>query len=297
VSDAATVNLYLDLEPGQAADLEVVARAALAFAAAIRVIAQEIAPEVDVKVELVSGTEGSLSLNSLIKGAGLLASPETLKRIAVAVIVYFAIEGRDYVTGKLFDIVAEQPEAAKHLSKEDIQAIADAVRKQQAAPQVRQVFREAERDPAIRGLGAGDKPGVKPHVIVPRERFAEVGHIAPRELTEVKRIVEERQTVVLVSPVLVEGNRRWKFRGPAGEFGAPVRDADFIERVLSGTTSVPMVAGILMDVELEVTEERRGGIWVPVERVVTRVLGMRPPETTQQARLFPRDGQPGERDH
>lgn len=297
LSEEAAVSLYLDLEKGQAADIEVVARAALSFAAAIKALAQELSPEADVRVELVSGTEGSLSLNSLIKGTGMLVSRERLKLIAWTIAVYFALETRDYTFGRVMDhLFGERQTEAPELSDGDIQRIVSALERSSATNQLRQVFREAERDPAIQGVGVTTVPGERPVVIVPRDQFSTRGAGPGREVTVTKRTTVERVTVVLVSPVLVAGNRRWKFRGPQGEFGAPVRDEPFIDRVLSGTTPVPMVAGIFMDIELETDEERLDGVWAPQARRVVRVFDVKPPETVEQASLFASLGQQGEDD-
>src|ERR1041385_2963429 len=64
---ALPISLYIDLERGQKADLEAVARASLAFAATIRDIAFVLDPSVDIRVELASGTESSLSLKPVLR--------------------------------------------------------------------------------------------------------------------------------------------------------------------------------------------------------------------------------------
>jgi hypothetical protein len=66
---SAPLSLYLDLEPGQTADLEVVAKASLAFVAALKEIAFQIDPLLEIRVELDSGTKGSPSLNARLKSA------------------------------------------------------------------------------------------------------------------------------------------------------------------------------------------------------------------------------------
>ncbi len=298
MSVEAAVSLYLDLEEGQAADMEVVARAALAFSAAIKALALDLAPEAEVRVELLSGTEGSLSLNSKIKGLGLLVTKERLVNVALGIIAYIALESRDYTVGRVLDhyFGKADAQAESHLSDEDIQRVVEAMQKGSAAPQIRQMFKEVERDPTIKGVGATDQPGQRPSVIVPRSEFYTRAGVAPQETTITRRTTQERMTVVLVSPVLVEGKRRWKFRGPHGEFGAPVKDADFIHSVLIGTTPVPMVAGIVMDIEVETDEERTDGVWIPGDRRVTRVYDVKPPETVEQASLFATLGQDNEDD-
>lgn len=69
--DEAPVSLYIDLEEGRRANLESVARAAVAFAAAVRETAFVLDPSMSVRVELVDSTEGSVSLNALIRSLGL----------------------------------------------------------------------------------------------------------------------------------------------------------------------------------------------------------------------------------
>jgi hypothetical protein len=63
----APLSLYLDLKPGLKADLEVTARAALAFASAIREVAYVIDPALELRIELESGTDGSLCLNAILR--------------------------------------------------------------------------------------------------------------------------------------------------------------------------------------------------------------------------------------
>lgn len=299
MSEETSISLYLDLEEGQAADIEVVARAALAFSAAIKALAADLAPGAVVRVELVSGTAGSLSLNSLIKALGLQIDREKLKNIALALAAYIALETRDYTFGRVLDwLTDKEPEAARNLTDEDVKAIAKALQSEPAQRPMRQVFKEVERDGAIRGVGVTDTPGARPALVIPRAAFPERAGMVVQEQTSTKRIVPLRIPVVLVSPVLVEGDRRWKFQGPSGEFGASVKDATFIQSVLSGTTAVPMVAGILMDVEVESNETLKDGVWVVDSRVVTHVYGVKPPETLSQASLFSSDAgdQKGEND-
>lgn len=58
---AQPINLYLDIEPGQVADIEVVARAALAFSKTIKEVVFVLDPSLEIRVEIASGTPGSLS--------------------------------------------------------------------------------------------------------------------------------------------------------------------------------------------------------------------------------------------
>ena len=61
------ISLYLKTRQGEHTDLKVVAKAALTFAEIIEAAARAIDPDLIVKVEVVSGTEGSFGLNTLNK--------------------------------------------------------------------------------------------------------------------------------------------------------------------------------------------------------------------------------------
>lgn len=287
----APVSLYLELEDGRVADLEIVSRAAIAFSQAVKELAFQLDPSVEIRIEFASGTPGSLSLNSLIRLLGKLKDDHPLAAgIAAGALTWFGGEAGSYAFGKLADQVTEaEPEGAKPATKEDVAAMAERVERalagSTASPKVQEVYRTLERDPAIKGVGATVVPGQRPTVIVPRSEFRARGGGEPTERTTTHRDRTEDVHVVLVSPVLLPGERRWKFRGPQGEFGAPVKDSEFIERVLTGTTSIPMVAGIEMDIELETIEEFRDGVWVITERNVKRVRGLRAPPT--QGSLLP----------
>lgn len=62
--------------------------------------------------------------------------------------------------------------------------------------------------------------------------------------------------------------------------------------VAEGTLAVPLTEGIAMTVELEVTEVREDGLWKIENRVIQKVLNVRPP--IPQGKLFPDEGQKGQ---
>lgn len=283
---AEPVSLYLDLEEGKVADMEVVAAAAIAFSRAVKEVAYVLDPSSQVRVELASGTPGSLSLNGLIRAARKI-DKATLKAIAISVVTYFAFETRDFIFEKIMEAITdgnEKAPAEKRLSQEELNQIqvqvARVVDERIAASQVQQVYREVERDPAIRGVGASTQAGERPEMIVPRSQFAErAAHGEIRDVTVDRRVVPQSIRVVLISPVLLAGDRRWKFRSPYGDFGATIKDKEFLERVLAGRLEIPLAAGIELDVDLETTEERREDVWTPIERSVIKVHGVYPPPT------------------
>lgn len=298
------LSLYLDLEPGTSADLDVVAKAALAWSAALKEIAFVVDPGLHLRVELESGTQGSLSLNArlrsvlpAIKTAGAqvraaVTEPQVIRTVIVTAAMWVVMNSAEYTFTRVMDYLtgADAPPEANQLSDEDKADIArrvvEALRNEETRAPVRSMYRELERDPAITGAGLTSRPGVRPQVIVPRAAFPRMaGHVEPKVETVSKRVIPERTRLTLVRPVLERGDRRWGFKGPYGEFGAAVKHHDFIESVLSGTTSVPMMEGIEMTVDLETTEEFVNGVWAPTKREVVNVVDLHQP--LRQAPLFP----------
>jgi hypothetical protein len=282
-SSDTPISLYLDLEDGQTADIEVVARTALAFSAAIKECAYILDPSLEVRVELASGTAGSLSLNSIIKSIKKAKDePVTLGAVALLMAIWIGGQVGAWTVEQALDHMFNAGVAEHHkFSAEELKQIQETVQEalngRIAERQVQQIYREVERDKVIKGIGIPREPGQRPEVIVPRSEFPARAGMDALEVTSTHRTVPQRITVVLVSPMLVPGTRRWRFQAPWGEFGAPITDQEFTERVLTGTTAVPMVAGIQMDVELQTEERLRNGVWVPGRRWVTRIYAMRHP--------------------
>jgi hypothetical protein len=285
----APLSLYLDLEPNTAADLEVVAKTALAFADLIREVSYFVDPSLQIRIEFDSGTPGSLSLNSRVRGLAKKAiDPKTLAAIAITVGAYFRHELTDWATHKFFDSVLTSEQKA--LSDADIQKIsehvADLLKKRTALPQAQNVYREVEKDTAIKGVGVSAVPGRRPADVVPRAEFAArieqppVLDIAPR-----RRKTPYSGRITLVSPVLLKADRRWKFIGPTGEFGATVEDNGFVERVLSG--HVRMAEGTQLNVDMETTEEFDGRVWQVKEHKVLKVKSARRPPHQPSLPLSP----------
>ena len=275
------VSLYLDLEPGQRADLEVVARTSLAFAAALKELAYVLDPSIEVRVELQSGTEGSLSLNSIIRVVRRTTSkPISLKALAATVLIWFANDIRTYGVIETLNHVFKP---AYHLSDDDIQKIAAeverALRGNVAGTQVRQVYRELQGDPAIKGVGATITPTRRPSDIVPRDLFIQRGGEIVALLPDTQpriRTKTSREIVTLISPVLLPRDRRWKFYIPhLGEFGASIKDEKFLASLLSGRRKIPMRAGIQLDVILDTIEEKEAEVWVVKDRSIRHVNRVR----------------------
>ncbi|MEM6747938.1 MAG: hypothetical protein AAF608_11010 [Pseudomonadota bacterium] len=294
---SAPLSLYLDLEDGQRADLQVVSRAAIAWANAIDEIAYVIDPSIELKIDFHSGTRGSLSLNTIIRSTSLNESDRRAIRTAVvSAAMWFTLEGSSWTVGRVLDWMTSEdaPAVVHELSRDEIEEIADTVvRKMQnvAQNEVEAVYGEVEQDAAIKGVGVTTVSGKRPTRIIPRSEFKQrAGKAATQEHQTTHRTTVQTVEVVLVSPVLDPGSpkRRWKLASHTGEFGAVIDDKKFLEDVWLGRTVVAMVAGITMLIDLEVTEEKIDGAWRPSAYKVLNVHKLSPP--TEQAQLFPTPG-------
>lgn len=279
---AAPISLYLDLAEGETASIEVVARAALAWSAAIKELAYIVDPAIEVEIDLVSGTEGSLDLNACIKAISKVAGQQPkLATIVVTALTWFTVQTGAYTYEKLLDWLTgtDAPPAVSQMTKAQIEEIAQEVVKAQqrnlAGKERQQLFRELDQDTSIVAVGSSQKPSHRPSALVPRSAFAErAGASVLTNDVDVKRRTEtERLVVVLISPTLKDAERRWRFQvGSLPEFGATMKDHGFLEALAAGRVSLPLRAGIDMEIELETKQELVGQVWVVRERNVTRVI-------------------------
>lgn len=279
---SAPISLYIDLEEGQIADLEVVAKAAIAWSQGIKEIAYVIDPSIEVKIELASGTIGSLSLNSVITAIKTTAGKHPkLTTILTTACVWFALETASYTYHSILDYIfsEDSPAEIHSLSIEEKQELAREVEarviERLASKQRKAVFQELERDPSIKGVGVTDRPGKKPSLIVPRSQFAERAGQDVKVIEEdVKRRTRPvRKTATLVSPVLKDAERTWRFQdGDEPEFGAVMKDHTFLEGLKVRDIEFPLGLGVEMVFDMEIKEELEGGIWVEKSRTIIEVI-------------------------
>jgi hypothetical protein len=79
--------------------------------------------------------------------------------------------------------------------------------------------------------------------------------------------------VLLVSPVLEDAERSWKFRQPGmPEFGAVMKDRGFLDAIARQEVHEELRFGIPMRVEIEFKERFDGALWQIEERNVARVI-------------------------
>ena len=284
------ISLYLDLEPGEVADLEAVARASLAFAAALKEAAYILDPSLDVRIGFQSGTEGSLSINSVITSLrkALPHDRPTLMAMLFMALGWFGADVRSYYVGKGLDHVL----GAEQLSDADVTRIASELDRLQKAHvgerQVREVYAALKDDKAVRAVGATPQPSTRPPQLVPKSEFDGRSREAlPTTKTIQKRSRDDKVRVTLIAPVLLPRERSWKLWLPSlGEFGAKMRDEKFLDRVANGQLKIPLQAGVQMDVILTTNEENEGEVWAVKERIIKQVIRTRKPTNASTTDLL-----------
>ncbi|WGM48623.1 hypothetical protein KOAAANKH_03526 [Brevundimonas sp. NIBR10] len=272
---SAPITLYLDIPEGQHGDLEVVAEASIAWARTIKDVARVLYPDLTIRVEVLDADEGSFGLNARIqidpkfKAAliGILAGAAT----------HFGLETVDYFYEKFLDSIFGDSPPAQAVAAEERERVASAVARGAGKKPAEQVYRALQTDPVIKGVGVSPRPEQQPSSVIERGAFlVRGGYMAVENDDRRERTRPERIEAVLIKPVLVPRTRRlWRFQTPSGEFSFMMKDHAFVGRLLDGTEPIPMVAGVILDVDVEVTEVFAEGLWQPKARAITRVWGHR----------------------
>lgn len=226
IQEDIPISLYLKLEQGLHADLETVSKASLSFIAIVQALAKDIDPDATISIELVSGTEGSLGVNTLAKvreaakkanqTASLVVDGLKRRRIHwLALYVAFRIinNGVDWTQDKVIDWLAsdEVPEDVQTLSMEERRAIAQdiisQIRNDIAETPVKSLYRDLDRDNKVVGVGVTYRAKTIPTKIVPKSQFSEIAETTTFSEGQI-RTVTSRIGATLISPVLTDGHRR-----------------------------------------------------------------------------------------
>lgn len=280
------VSIYFGLEQGAKADLETVASAAIAWSTAFKTMVGAIEPGLSVEVQLVDGDEGSLWLNTLLsfiedkfeqiaRGAERYPRLKALARgLAIIVVatpiqmtaenVWQAVIGEEPELGQL------SPEAQEQVKK----AFRDVLAERVAERERERFARIIVEDMRIEAVGIASKPTARPTVLLDRSQIA---NFVNRERVDAEQAEVRKRTavldVLLVSPVLEEAERSWRFKQQGmPEFGAVMRDKGFLSAMGNREVHEELRFGIPMQIEIEFKERLDGEAWIVEERSVTRVI-------------------------
>ena len=270
-ADESAVSLYFDLQKGERADLEVLAEAAIHWIATIRETANAIDPNIKVRVEIVDADEGSIKFNTVFKWveeklenfeSGSSEYPR-LRKLALALSIFLLGVAAD----KVVDQIIESPSRLE-LSDEDRERLDELLKRSKGKPEIetpkRKFFKTIERDRGIVSVGVSEGPDMDLIASVPRSQFAERSGLWAIMEDEDERTTSSILDVTLVSPVLINQPRSWRFQLEAGlpEFNAVMRDKNFLSALEKSYIQEQLRTHIQMTIRLEVREEKRGGAWV-----------------------------------
>jgi hypothetical protein len=276
-----SISLYFQLKPGEKADLEVVATAALEWLGAVRAAAAELEPGAQVRVELVDADESSLKLNAIFEwlesqikrieeGSGQYPR---LRKVAIALAIFIATTGVHFELDRLKEPPAAvlSPEDRKFL-EENRHLLNELLERIQKNPEVevrrQKFFKTIERDQSITGAGISEGPDAAPLVVIPKTQFAEMSGLwALAEDEPSEHTIYPVIDVTLISPILLPMPRSWTFQ-PDGlpEFRATMRDKRFLGALEHAHVRESLRTGIRMTLRLQVKEKNVGGVWIVKRR-------------------------------
>lgn len=296
LDDPQPISLYFDLKKGARADLEVVAQTSIAFVQALKEAALEISPDFDIRVEVLDGTEGSLSLNAIISSVKSKTTSVTkadLRALSLAAVAWLGVQSAEWTYTKLADAIYSevspqaaqpaQPSASLQLTEQQLTTLAEKLNALQQSPEIQrrvgQIFSNAERDPAIIGLGVNvtRNPG-RPSHIVSRVDFSK-RRLDAREVLAVEsyRVRPSEEIVKLVTAVLDPSSRRkWVITSSVGQRAAYMDDKEFLSKLSDGSITTRLNSNISLLVNLKISEKLVNREWkldsVRIEKVRRIVL-------------------------
>jgi len=283
--DEESISIYFGLEQGSRADIEVIARSLLELSFAIKDVTYYLDPGLEIKIEVVRGADGSLIVDLIIKAVKYVTpDKETLRGLPLIILFWLGTDLRQYIDNKWLDHVLTKDGTSeadithqKETEKKAIQAKLDDINHDDVGGiHIRNFYGNLYLDHNITSVGATQSPGKRPETIVRRQDFPAKAHLDRHHRVTEVRVLKEEMRVTLISPMLVAGHRKWKFKGQNGEFSAPINDNDFQRKFLAGQTSIKLQAGIDMDVVVSVLENRIDGVWHVASREIVEVKGFRP---------------------
>ena len=282
-SDWGAVALYFALKPDQLIDLEVAASAAIEWSRGLKAAAAALDPDFDYRVTLIAAAPGSSKWMARLERVRQYVDNSAANRTAetvnagwqkVPLLARMAI-GLAVVIPTTIKPAYEYWTDSEDFNPAQVKQIEEAVKKAQADPQVtnhrKQIYKEAQRDSKISGIGAGVPDNLEwtPPYVIPSGQFAEAdGLFDVREEAIPTRVYQKELDVVLVTPRLQNAPRVWEFRqeGLPGTFTAAMRDERFLAALDRSGINETLRANIPMRVRLEIHEELVDGEWRVMRR-------------------------------
>lgn len=291
--DEIPISLYLDLENNKIADLSVVANTALQWDKLIKEISLIVDPSLAVRVELISGDEGSLWLRAVIKAASKVSKEHPhISGILSAIITTFLMTPFNHSIEEAwksaYDVLGIQWEKKDPITDEDVNKIVAAVvamnKNKEAVSLKDNIYIYLESDSSIKGVGAGGSIKEKPKIIIKKENFGEMSRPINIKEENIKRRIKHKNNVrsILIRPVLIAEPKQWRFEVGGKQFSATMNDKEFLQAIHHGHTGIELGQNVEMILDLSITEEKKDGVWKEASISVDKVLI---PETRSQSEI------------
>lgn len=282
--DDGELSLYFDTAPGELADLEVAAAAAIQWAQGLKAAAVAIDPDHEYRVSLIAAKPGSSNwiakveksrANQLAKrvSEGWQKVPLIMRMgIGLAVVIPLTAKPTiDYWLGR---------DGFTDTQKKELQEVYEKAAADEAVKGHRQaIYKIAPRDRKITAIGTGVPKGDdwKPERTVPSNQFAEADGLFELKRDESdERTIPQTLDVVLVTPRLENAPRTWTFRqeGLPGTFNAVMKDKKFLAALERSGIRETLRANIQMKIRLQIKQRLVDGEWKVTRggRTVVEVL-------------------------
>lgn len=280
--ESEALSFYVDVKPGELADLEIVSTAAIAWSQAVKAAAQALFPEDEIRVSLIAAERGSSNWLAKIERCSINQGAERLAkgwkalplvvRIGIGLVVVVPVTAKptwEYWTGS---------EGFSEQQKKELRQILKEARTPAVESHQRTIYRTVQRDPKITGIGTGvPSTPFPPKPLVPANQFALAdGLFSLQEEPPNERVLTPTLDVIVVTPRLENAPRSWTFRqeGIPGTFNAIMKDKRFLAALDRQAVKEQFRSNIPMRVRLEVKERNVDGEWKVVRagRSVVEVI-------------------------
>lgn len=281
------LGLYIELLPESELDLRAAARAALAFDALVREVAEGIGLGNDIEINVIKGEQGSFHLKNVIRS---LRDRIHLEALAWAIVGLIG----GMLTDELQAMIRAKLMGVDHvaITEESIKEIADAcmvaIEQRAARQHLAKITESLASDSDVKGVGVTVADQERPSIIRPKSSFGilvEATRPPPVDIVETvtTRKTTKQETVILTEPVLTtSAKRKWRVVREGGrEVAATMLDEVFWSKLVAGETGLPMSGGVHLVVQLEVSSEmdEATGVWRDVEFTIHEVENWSPGAT------------------
>lgn len=268
--DAGELSLYFDTAPGELADLEIAAAAAIQWAQGLKAAAAAVDPDCDYRVSLVAARPGSSNWIAKIERSAPNQAAQRVVRgwkkvpLVMRLGIGLAVAVPTTIVPTLEWWLGDGGFSEKE--KEQLREIyTEASKDAEVEAHRKAMFKSVQRDRNITGIGTGVPVGLnwKPPSLIPASQFPQADGLFELETQPNERTISQTLDVVLVTPRLENAPRAWTFRqeGIPGSFNAIMKDTAFLAALEKSAVRETLRVNIPMRVRLSIRQQNVDGEW------------------------------------